>query len=208
MSEVHGPTLFRFAHALSKQDSDACDLVQDAYERALRSCPPSIDDEGLGRWLTTVVRNRHIDCRRSMARMATDVDVSRLPAEGAEDLPLWKHIDPRLVSGLIEMLPPHSRETLRLALEGHRGEEIARRLAIKPGTVVSRTYRARRQLRGLLEQVVPALVPARDPMGPVERNGESNRAASRRARSGRQQQRPAALPTHLGTALQRNGNVT
>lgn len=205
MSEVHGPTLLRFAHALSKQDSDAWDLVQDAYERALRACPPSIDDAGLGRWLFTVVRNRHIECCRALARLATDVDVSRLPAVAAEDIPLWRRADPQLVSSLIDALPVHSRETLRLVLEGHRGEEIAHRLAIKPGTVMSRAHRARQQLRNLLEQADPALVPACEPHDLDGRKPRSPRAAARRGHS---QQRERVSPRRLATPPQRNGNLT
>jgi RNA polymerase sigma-70 factor (ECF subfamily) len=154
MAVVHGPSLLNWALAHLGQLSDARDLVQDTFERALRARPPVADHQELRRWLFRVMRNRHLDHRRSaIVRSASDVDVDTLPEPEVEpeQRPLWKRMDLETVSSLLPALSRPLREAFMLYIAGHSGNEIARRLLIAPNTVTTRVFRARRTLRRLAE---------------------------------------------------------
>jgi DNA-directed RNA polymerase specialized sigma24 family protein len=66
--------------------------------------------------------------------------------------PRWHQVEPATLRECIGELPTKLREPLLLALAGHSAKEIARRLGIRLGTVGTRTFRARLQLRRLLER--------------------------------------------------------
>lgn len=152
MAKVHGAALFRRALASVKQHSDAWDLVQDAFERTLRSRPPIQDHEDLRRWLMKVLRNREIDLAREAAtRAVANVHVDALPSREVEDQLEWQRVDPDRIPELLEKLPRRSRETLALMLDGVPGRDIARRLSVRYQTVATRAHRARQQLREIVQ---------------------------------------------------------
>jgi RNA polymerase sigma-70 factor (ECF subfamily) len=126
---------------------DAEDVVQEAFLRALRSRHGFRGDAAPLTWLSRIVVNASLDrCRRR----------SR-----------WEHAYPRLAHrSSIANAPVESAVAIRTALRrltrdqrrvfvlydvlGHTHNEIARRLAIPPGTSKSRLSDARRRLREAL----------------------------------------------------------
>jgi RNA polymerase sigma-70 factor (ECF subfamily) len=154
MGSLHGSALHRWALAWSGDASDAWDLVQDAFERALRHRPPVADDNEMRRWLLKVMRNRHLDhCRALAVRSVANVDVATLaqPVDD-EELPRWRCVDTATVRSLLPKLSSCLRATFLLHIEGRSGSDIARRLSIHPNTVASRVFRARRHLQRLLAE--------------------------------------------------------
>ena len=152
MASLHGSTLYRWALVWSGQSSDAWDLVQDAFERALRHRPPVANDNELRRWLLKVMKNRHLDqCRAAAVRLVADVDVATLERPD-DELPRWQCVDTATVRSLLPRLSPRLRVTFLLHIEGCSGADIARRLSVHPNTVASRVFRARRHLQRLLAE--------------------------------------------------------
>jgi len=158
MGSLHGSTLYRWALAWSGESSDAWDLVQDAFERALRHRPPVADDTEMRRWLLKVMRNRHLDhCRAAAVRSVANVDVATLPRpEEDEELPRWRCVDTATVRSLLPSLSPCLRATFLLYIEGRSGSDIARQLSIHPNTVASRVFRARQRLQRLVAEKLSA----------------------------------------------------
>jgi RNA polymerase sigma-70 factor (ECF subfamily) len=152
MAVVHGPSLLRWALTKVSQASDARDLVQDTFERALRRRPPVSDQRELRRWLFTVMRNRHLDYRRARAvRIPSGVDVDTLPGAAAEPIEMWKRIDIDAVHALVPALSPPLRDAFTLYMAGYSGIAIAQQLLISPNTVTTRVFRARQRLRQMAE---------------------------------------------------------
>lgn len=160
---AYEPGLLDVARHLCGDPSDARDLVQDTFERALRSAelPPS--EERLRAWLFTILRNLFLDrCRRLRARAdreePLDPEVEEscpTPEPGPE--PAWATITTDQLSSALGGLKEDFRRVYELhELEGRSYEEISRQLQIARPTVGTRLVRARHRLRELLAPLIGA----------------------------------------------------
>jgi len=147
------PRLRRFAHALSRNRSDADDLTQMTLERALLARRRWQPGTKLDSWLYRIMRNLWIDTARSRARKAK----LEAPAEagntiGVDPRPgLEASIDLERVMAAMDRLPDDQREVVALILvEGFGYREAAELLGLPIGTVSSRLVRGR---TALLEMV-------------------------------------------------------
>ena len=147
------PRLRRFAHALSRDRSDADDLTQMTLERALVARRQWQPGTKLDSWLYRIMRNLWIDTARSRSRKAK----LEAPPEAAADI----GVDPRpgmeasldLARVMTQMsrLPDEQREVLALILvEGFGYREAAELLGVPIGTVSSRLVRGRSALLHLV----------------------------------------------------------
>lgn len=153
MATEHGGTLLKWALARSGQASDAWDLVQDAFERALAKRPHLSGPGHLRRWLLAVMKNRHVDQQRARAiQNVADVDIDALPDLERREVALWRRVDMNAVTTAVSRLPALLREPLVLRMAGHPSHVIAERLSLKPATVASRMFRARRHIQRTLEE--------------------------------------------------------
>lgn len=160
---AYEPGLLEVARHLCGDASEAKDLVQDTFERALRSseCPPS--EERLRAWLFTILRNLFLDrCRRQRARAERE---GPLDAEVAESCPspepgiepTWTSITTDQFRTALGGLKEDFRRVYEMhELEGRTYEEIARKLEIARPTVGTRLVRARQRLRELLAPLIGA----------------------------------------------------
>lgn len=148
------PWIQRVARRLTGNASDADDLVQDTYLRALRGATRFRAGTNLRAWLFTILRHAHLNRRRQSARAIVEVDeakVSRFSDTAAHgDTPerrLLESVFDDQLRAANESLPLALRQTLWLRdVEGLPYAEIARRLGIPVGTVMSRLSRARQLL--------------------------------------------------------------
>ena len=138
---------YRYALALTHDESRAEDLLQDALVAVLRRGGPRTAP-----YLMTAIRNRFIDLhRRERLLVMQPLD------EGAagEDLAVldepWERVaDDRLEAALAQ-LRPQEREALYLAcVEDYTAKEIAELTGRPRGTVLSLIFRARGKLREIL----------------------------------------------------------
>ena len=147
------PRLRRFAHALSRNGSDADDLVQSAVERALRSKAQWQPGTRLDSWVYRITRNLWIDTVRARARKE---QVEAPPEEAepiGEDLRdgIEAAIDLKRVMAALERLPDEQREVVALILiEGFGYRETAELLDLPIGTVSSRLVRGRTALLAMV----------------------------------------------------------
>jgi len=144
------------AHALATQllgnSDDAADAVHDAFATVLAR--PSAFDANKGPlrpWFLRVVRNRCIDMIRR--RRTGDADVNEIVAATPSPEEAL-HIDQRsqAIRRALAAIPDDKREVivLRDYLDLSYAE-IAKILAIAPGTVMSRIHRARLALKEALD---------------------------------------------------------
>jgi RNA polymerase sigma-70 factor (ECF subfamily) len=149
----HWPALFRQAMRLMGNASDAKDLVQDTFERAVRALPQFQPGSNMRAWLYTIMVRRARDhFRRDRAHPLESVDEESLAAPEADAAASpWSAITEEQFRAAIEQLESPFREVFELH-EVHRMhyQDIALQLRVPMNTVASRLRRAREKLRRLL----------------------------------------------------------
>ncbi len=158
---AHADALYSFARRLAGNGSDAQDLVQETYARALEAWDPGAPPTRLAAWLFRILRNAHLDRRRRDGRSPLQSD-GDLDEASAQDDDAWLRSDfeleamRRLVSDEIEAalscLTEDARAVILLDLEGFTESEVAEVLGCAVGTVKSRLARAREALRRRLAE--------------------------------------------------------
>ena len=145
------PRLRRFARALTRNATDADDLVQTAIERALRHAGQLRADAQLAGWMFGILRNAWIDETRGRARRNRLFAAEEL-GEQIADPTGGRQADSLIVREAVARLSEEQREVIGLVLiEGLSYREAAEILAVPVGTVTSRLARAREALQTMLE---------------------------------------------------------
>jgi RNA polymerase sigma-70 factor (ECF subfamily) len=151
--------LYGMALRLTRNPSDAEDLVQETYLKAFRSAGQFEPGTNLKAWLFTILHNTWRNQRRDAHRDPVDVDselVDAAPVSAStptpEQLLLRDTLDQDLQEALDE-LPAVFREAVWLRdVEEFSYAEIATMLDVPSGTVMSRIARGRRALYERLKE--------------------------------------------------------
>jgi RNA polymerase sigma-70 factor (ECF subfamily) len=150
------PQLRRVSRAMTTNRADADDLVQDTCVRALGSWTRFRQGSNIWAWLVTILhnltRNRRRDQRRADIGIAAlgGVVEPRSAEHAGEQALLSEALEPALHAAL-QSLPGILREAVWLRdVEDRTYAEIAQRLNIPAGTVMSRIARGRRLLHDRL----------------------------------------------------------
>ncbi|RTL26533.1 MAG: sigma-70 family RNA polymerase sigma factor, partial [Rhodocyclaceae bacterium] len=141
------PRLRRYARALTGNEADADDLLQDTLERALGKWllwRPG----NLRAWLLTMMHHVFLNqLRKRPALVTLDDDPPAIPVRPQQQ----DELEVRDLDRALSRLPPEQREVLLLVgLEELSYADTARVLGIPQGTVMSRLSRARERLRAIL----------------------------------------------------------
>ena len=153
-------SLYNFARWVARDATDAEDLVQETYLKALRSFGSFQPGTNFRAWMFRILKNTFLSSRSKLERRMTVAMV--LDDDGADlavdyetpDSILSRQSDVDSLRQAIEELPAHSREVLLLCeVEELSYQEIADVLAIPIGTVMSRLARARKAIRNSLRLV-------------------------------------------------------
>lgn len=138
--------LFRFIFWLSRNRALAEDVVQETLLRAWNAFDSLVDDRAARSWLLTIARRELARMYDREPRPTVDIDqmvVTDHPALTAPEEPDFEEVRHAILA-LAEIY----REPLVLqVLFGYSTLEIASMMGIKRGTVITRLYRAREQLR-------------------------------------------------------------
>ncbi len=153
------PVLRAVARNLVRNAAEVEDLVQDVFEKALRSID-RIDLAGSPRgWMVTILHNLHIDRCRQRARMKPHVPCDEVVIAAPEERepPIWSTITPEDVRRAAEQLPSDLRQVyVMFALDGRSYIEVSEQLGIPKATVGTRLSRARARLKLLLTEAIEA----------------------------------------------------
>jgi RNA polymerase sigma-70 factor (ECF subfamily) len=140
------PDLLRFAFWLSRDRALAEDVVQESMLRAWKAQDSLLDEAAAKPWLLTIIRREY--ARTFERKRFPTVDVDELIAKEEPLLAAAEEQDIRDVRIAMMKLPDEYREPLVLqVLMGYSTAEIARELGLSSPAVLTRLYRARRQLR-------------------------------------------------------------
>jgi RNA polymerase sigma-70 factor, ECF subfamily len=140
------PDLLRFAFWLSRDRALAEDVVQESMLRAWKAQDSLLDESAAKPWLLTIIRREY--ARTFERKRFSTVDLDELIAKEEPMLAAAEEQDIADVRAAIMRLPDEYREPLVLqVLMGYSTAEIARELDLSGPAVLTRLYRARRQLR-------------------------------------------------------------
>ena len=146
----HSENLYALAYSLLGSRSDAEDAVQETFLGAFRRAASFEGRSSLKTWLVRILVNQAYKTRRSRkVRRADSLDAGqpddnrlRIRSSGAA---VESAID---VEAMLSTLSPEHREVIVLReLEGFTYEEMAAALGVPVGTIESRLYRARQELK-------------------------------------------------------------
>jgi RNA polymerase sigma-70 factor (ECF subfamily) len=158
------PSLYGAALRMTRNPSDAEDLVQETYLRAFRGFAGFTEGTNLKAWLYRILTNGYINSYRKKQREPQTVEgpddldewylFDRLGArnvEGSAEEAVLDRIPDADVKVALESLPENFRIPVLLAdVEGFSYKEIAEIMGTPIGTVMSRLHRGRKALEKAL----------------------------------------------------------
>jgi RNA polymerase sigma-70 factor (ECF subfamily) len=161
-------SLYSAALRMTRNPSDAEDLVQETYLKAYRAFDSFQEGTNLKAWLYRILTNTFINSYRARRRRPEQTEL-----DDVEDLYLYRrlggleavtagrsaeeevleHFTEGEVKAAVEALPEQFRMAVLLAdVEGFSYKEIAEILDVPIGTVMSRLHRGRRALQKALHE--------------------------------------------------------
>ncbi|WP_287331296.1 RNA polymerase sigma factor [Mesorhizobium sp.] len=167
--KMHNQRLYRIARSVIRNDSEAEDIVQEAYVRAFAQLGDFRGESSLATWLSRIVINEALG--RLRKRRRTVAMPQSLQAEIIK-FPLNPSDDPERTMAQRQILELVERATDRLpdvyrtvfvarVIEGLSIDETAALLDVRPETVKTRLHRARALVRKALDdQIGPVLLDA------------------------------------------------
>lgn len=162
----YAPQLFSTALRMTRNRSDAEDLVQETYIKGWRSFHTFQEGTNLRAWLFRIMTNTYINKYNAQKRKGTEVELDDVEelflykrlgsidqsqlSSSAEDQMLELFTDDEVKSAL-ESLPEDFRMPVLLSdVDGFSYKEIAEMLEIPIGTVMSRLHRGRKAMHKML----------------------------------------------------------
>ena len=164
--QQHNQRLYRIARSIVRDDTEAEDVLQEAYARAFTNLGSFRGEARLGTWLARIVMNEALGRLRRRRPTVELESVAAARSLEAQIIP-FPHANPQLdpetsmaqreiralLERAIDALPEGFRTVfVARAIEGMSIEETAELLDILPETVKTRLHRARRMLRDELEK--------------------------------------------------------
>jgi RNA polymerase sigma-70 factor (ECF subfamily) len=144
---THYESLLRFALCLTRNQTDAEDLTQQAFVRAIQKIDRYRGESSLRTWLHAVLFREFTKWRRSFRRL-----VSIRKDHPIEKCPFDQLREAQVLLNALETLDPIHRAAFVLhEVQGFDVSEVAKALDIPEGTVKSRLHHARTRLRTKLE---------------------------------------------------------
>jgi len=162
----YAPQLFSTALRMTRNRSDAEDLVQETYVKGWRSFHTFQEGTNLRAWLFRIMTNTYINKYNAQKRKGTEVELDDVEelflykrlgsidqsqlSSSAEDQMLDLFTDDE-VKNALESLPEDFRVPVLLSdVDGFAYKEIAEMLEIPIGTVMSRLHRGRKAMQKML----------------------------------------------------------
>jgi len=162
----YAPQLFSTALRMTRNRSDAEDLVQETYIKGWRSFHTFQEGTNLRAWLFRIMTNTYINKYNAQKRKGTEVELDDVEelflykrlgsidqsqlSSSAEDQMLELFTDDE-VKNALEELPEDFRIPVLLSdVDGFSYKDISEMLEIPIGTVMSRLHRGRKAMQKML----------------------------------------------------------
>ncbi|ARP66359.1 RNA polymerase subunit sigma [Mesorhizobium sp. WSM1497] len=167
--KTHNQRLYRIARGVVRNDSEAEDIVQEAYVKAFAHLDAFRGDSSLATWLSRIVINEALGRLRKRRKTVAlpenpQAEIIRFPLNPSDDpeRTMAQRQILQLVEQATDSLPDVYRTVfVARVIEGLSIEETADLLGVRPQTVKTRLHRARALVRKALDdQIGPVLLDA------------------------------------------------
>jgi RNA polymerase sigma-70 factor (ECF subfamily) len=162
--ERHQRRAFALAFSLVREESDARELVQEAFLRVHKGLGNFQGTSSFFTWLYRIITNLSIDLLRKPGRLVAELDEQRTEQDETFDAPMLARLegaDPvdvvrrkeiaTRVQTALDALPPYHRGVIVLReVDGLSYEEMAQVMGVSKGTIMSRLFHARQKLQKVL----------------------------------------------------------
>lgn len=147
--------LMNFAFKLTMDKDRASDLVQETTLKALDSQGKFAENVNFKGWLFTIMRNIFINNYRRNVRQSSLVDTTDnlfqiSDSHASSETPDGTYAVNE-ISDVIAKIPAEFSKPFQMHVAGYKYEEIAEILSLPLGTVKSRIFTTRTQLKSLLK---------------------------------------------------------
>lgn len=173
--ERHQRRAFAIAIGLVRDESDARELVQEAFIRVYRGLATFQGSSSFFTWLYRIVTNLAIDLMRKPGRRDAELQDNHPADEEPSDFPLVSRIDgadpidvmrrreiAARIQAALDALPPYHRGVILMReVEGMSYEEMAQAMGVSKGTIMSRLFHARQKMQRALADVYAEQGPGR-----------------------------------------------
>jgi RNA polymerase sigma-70 factor, ECF subfamily len=172
--ERYNRRLYRIARGILRNDSEAEDVVQEAYVKAFTNLGGFRGDSSLATWLARITMNEALGRLRrerptvdleTFGAQRTEAQIIKFPQTVTSDDP-ERTMAQREILQLVEKATDNLPEIFRIVfmtrvIEGMSTEDTANLLGLQLDTVKTRLHRARRLVRDELDkQIGPVLMDA------------------------------------------------
>jgi RNA polymerase sigma-70 factor (ECF subfamily) len=152
-------SLYRYAWWLTRDPTQAEDLVQETFLKGLRGFAGFMPGSNIRAWMYRILHNTFLTSRsglRAVPMFSIDEEpriIDEIADSATPESKLLERASADAVRQAIEKLPVEFREVLLLSdVEEMSYKEIAQTLSIPMGTVTSRLIRARQKVRKSLSE--------------------------------------------------------
>jgi RNA polymerase sigma-70 factor, ECF subfamily len=163
--ERHSRAVYRLAHRMTGNPSDAEDVVQETFLKAYRQLSRFESRANFGTWLHRIAVNCSIDLIRSRPHRESGHDASDLdsisgadPDDTAQRTPerlmLSTEVQERISSAMASLSQRERAAFVLRHFEGHSIDDISRSLGLKANATKHSIFRAVRKMRAALEPFV------------------------------------------------------
>lgn len=153
--------LFQISYSITRDRYHAEDIVQESFIKALSKMESLIEESKIGAWLSVITTRTAIDfVRRERKKQGIPMELEMIDCLGKKTK---QNVEEEVevvfleeqINGALRKMAHEYQDVLMLKLgQGLKEHEIAKALDLKPCTVKTRIYRARKQLKCLvLEQI-------------------------------------------------------
>jgi RNA polymerase sigma-70 factor (ECF subfamily) len=150
------PMLFSFAMSMTRNTTDAKDLMQETALRAYQHLDRFESGSNFKAWVTTIMRNYFIStCRKKKTRnrVLAPIDDFLFAVENkGTSAEVSSTLLKKELEGLLNKLSEEHRTPFLLHHRGFHYDEISKQMNIPMGTVKSRIYFAKKKLRTMIVQ--------------------------------------------------------
>ena len=155
----HMDLLYKSALYMSKNESDAQDLVQDTYLKAYRFFDTFKEGTNCRAWLLKILQNTFINVINHRKTQPETIELSEMEVNEAElssdtrpeDLIFWNLFDDDVAAAVDGLLDEYRTAVVLADVKGLSYKEIADVMDCPIGTVMSRLHRGRSLLKKRLQ---------------------------------------------------------
>jgi RNA polymerase sigma-70 factor (ECF subfamily) len=164
--ERHSRAVYRLAHRMTGNASDAEDVVQETFLKAYKQLGRFESRANFGTWIHRIAVNCSIDLIRSRPHRETTHDTADLEGMGAADvnhdaaqhtperLMLSTEVQDRITEAMSTLSQRERAAFVLRHFEGNSIDDISRSLGLKTNATKHSIFRAVRKMRAALEPLV------------------------------------------------------